>query len=104
MSFLRVDKDRVKRRGSVFVVVVDGHKVIVGRTAGDSKTGAMLKVAVDYATSKKVPMVQLMKFKKSSDTYRDESFMNSLLYEYIDEGGAWYNVTKETVDLLWREL
>ena len=99
--FLKIDKKKAERRGSIFLGSVLG-KVIVGRVKGTSKTSALLSLVADNITGNTVPEIELLKFKKVRDTYKMEAMLHSLLYEYKGQG-EYYHVTQEELNQIWKD-
>jgi len=99
MSFITVDKDRLKKRGSVFVIETE-NGLYVGRTNGDSKPMALMIAAEALMDNKGIPKLTLIRFKKSRDTYRDEALMHSYLYEYRTPAGL-YKVSMHGLKEIW---
>ena len=103
MSFLKIDRDRLKNRGSVFIAEVGGHGIVIGRIGGGSRVAAMLAVAADHISKGHLPEIRLLKFKKSSNTVLAEAQLHSLLSDYKGQGD-YYLVTSDVLDKMWREV
>lgn len=101
--FLKVDKERLLRRGAIFIARVDNTKVVVGRIAGNGKMDALLKVVEEYASKNKIPQVELLQFKRTDDTFSRESLLHSFLSDYGDDSCTHYSVDDEIVSQIWKD-
>ncbi len=105
MAFLKIDKERMLRKGAVFIAKVGDDKIVVGRVAGSNKTNALLKVAADYIAKGVLPRIEIMRFRKSTDTYRDEALLHSHLHECLDTvSGLWYRVNDNELKQIWKDV
>ena len=104
MAFIKVDKDRIRKKGAVYIATVGDHYVI-GRTMSTDKTAAAIKVATEFASKGVVPAVKIVKFRKSNNTYREEALLHSLLFEYLDRGiHWWYIITEDELNEAWKAI
>jgi len=103
MSFLKVDTDRVAKRGSVFVAMV-GANVVVGKSRSTSKVAAVMAVAAGHAKGGYLPEIRLLKFKKTNDSYRDEVMLHSMLYKYRGKPVDCYKVQPDDLEDIWSKI
>lgn len=104
MSFLRVDKDRLARKGSIFVARIDGYKIVVGRCQCNCKTESIMAIAADWITDGKLPAMEIIKFKRVKDTYKSEAVLNSYLMDFLDPSERFYEVDNKILDEYWKEV
>ena len=103
-SFLSVDKDRLRRKGSVFVAKVDGSKIVVGRCSGTQKVNALLAVAADWVKGNKLPEIEVIKMKKVTNMYLSEATLHSYLMDFLEPSGRFYDVSDKVVADYWKEV
>lgn len=103
MSFLKVDKDKAKKKGSIFVAKVDEDKYYVGKNRATDKTSAVLTIAGMCVEGGSLPTIEIVRFKTSSDTYAAEIFLHTRLIEYKGEG-EYYLVTANQLSDVWGRL
>lgn len=101
--FLRVDKDKARRKGVVYIAQV-GNKVVVGRSKNTTQLGVIINIATECAVKNKLPEITILKMKKVSDTYKAEAYLHSALYEYTDNNNYYKGVEKAEIDIAWKEM
>jgi len=102
MAFMKVDKDRLKRRGSVYVAqTAKGY--VIGRIHNNCKVTALLDAAGKLCDGKTLPSIKLVRIKKFRDIYKTEAYLHSMMSDSINKDG-YYEVTAEELKLMWKEL
>ena len=104
MGFLRVDVDRLNRKGSVFIAELDGGRLVIGRVQGTSRVAALLAVAANWIEKDRLPSIKLVKFKRVRDMYKSEALLHSYLADYIDDSGDYYRVEDKVLTMYWKEI
>ena len=103
MMFLKVDKNKRARYGSVYVAVV-GKKIIAGRSKGTKMIDIAIELAKDYAKGRSIPSITILQYKKTSDNIALESKLHSLLAVFGNNKDDSYEVTKDELKLVWKDL
>jgi len=99
--FLKVDKEKAAKRGSVYVAKV-GNKIIAGRSKETKLVDITLDVAKDYAKGRTLPAITILHSKKVRDSIKAESLLHSLLYEHA--GKDTYLVTEDELAKIWKDV
>ncbi len=101
MMFLKVDKEKAAKRGSVYIARV-GKKIIAGRSKEIRLVDLTLDIARDYVKGRTLPAITVLHNKKVKDTVKSESMLHALLYEYEDRGS--YLIAEDVLATIWKDV
>ena len=102
MSFLSVRKDKNKRKGSVYIVSIEGKGLVIGTVAKSTKiVDIMNDIVIKHVKGRLIPSMELLRHKKCSDIIIEEARLNAELFDYYDNGKKYLRVGIDIIDKVW---
>ena len=102
MSFLKVNKSKGIRKGSVYVASIEGKGLVIGTILKKTKiSDIMIELAVSHITKRNIPNIVLLRSKKVSDVVVEEARLNAELFEYYDCKKEYLRVGIDRVEEVW---
>ena len=103
MGFMKIDKYRANRAGTIYIVEV-GKYISIGRGTSTCKDEAVLGIATKCVAKGYLPAIRVVALKKVSNAVEAEVKLNTLVYKYKCPDSDCYDIPKDELAKAWESI